>query len=106
MVVWSLNLDTADDGEEIMGPKFLYLSVVGELMFLTNCIKFDIVFVVDLLDQHNATPTKHYWTMVKHNLIYMNGTRYVVLFFKRGSISNMVGYTNDVYLSDLHNGKS
>lgn len=105
MVVWSLNLDTADDGEEIMGPKFLYLSVVGELMFLTNCIKFDIVFVVDLLDQHNATPTKHYWTMVKHNLIYVNGTRYVVLFFKKGSISNMVGYTYNVYLSDLHNGK-
>lgn len=105
MVVWSLKLDTEDDGEEIIGPKFLYLSVVGELMFLTNCIKFDIVFVVDLLDQHNATPTKHHWTIIKHILIYVNGTRDVVLFFKRVSISSMVGYTYDVYLSDLHNGK-
>jgi hypothetical protein len=38
VVVWSLKLDTEDDGEEIMGPKFLCLSVVGELMFLTNWI--------------------------------------------------------------------
>jgi hypothetical protein len=31
-----------EDGEEILGPKVLYLSVIGVIMYLANCTMPDI----------------------------------------------------------------
>jgi hypothetical protein len=50
MIVWSLELKTdqfrpQDEGEEILGPHYPYLSA----MYLANCTRPDIAFVVNLL---------------------------------------------------------
>jgi hypothetical protein len=109
MVVWSLELKTdqfrpQDEGEEILGPHYPYLSAIGALMYLANCTRPDIVFAVNLLARHNAAPTKRHWTGVKHILRYVNGTRDLGLFFQRNPDSNMIGYTDVGYLSNSHNG--
>jgi hypothetical protein len=38
-----------DIEEKILGPKITYLSVIGALMYLANCTRLDIAFVVNLL---------------------------------------------------------
>lgn len=88
MVARSLEMETYqfrtwDVGEEIIRPKFPYLSVVGAL---TNYTMSDIAFAANLLARHNATPTKHHWTCVKHILRYENGTRSLILFSKESQI--------------------
>jgi hypothetical protein len=54
MVGRSLELKTdqfrpQDEGEEILGPHYPYLSAIGALMYLVNCTRPDIAFVVNLL---------------------------------------------------------
>ena len=43
-----------EEVEEILGPEFPYLSVVGALMYLANCTWPNIAFVVDLLAMHQG----------------------------------------------------
>jgi len=105
MVVRSLEPKTdqfrpQDEGEEILGPHYPYLSAIGALMYLANCTRPDIAFAVNLLDGHSAAPTKRHWTGVKHILRYVNGTRDLGLFFQRNPNSNMIRYTDASYLSD------
>jgi hypothetical protein len=111
MIVRSLEMETdqfrpRDEGDDILGPQVLYLSAIGALMYLANCTRPDIAFAVNLLARHSAAPTKRHWTGVKCILRYLNGTRDLGLFYKRGPNSNIIGYTDAEYLSDPHNGIS
>jgi hypothetical protein len=111
MVVRSLEIKTdpfrpLDKGEETLGPQVPYLSAIRALMYLANSTRPNIAFVVNLLARHSAAPTKRHWTGVKQILRYVNGTRDLGLFFKRGPSSNVVGYTDAGYQSDPHNGIS
>lgn len=59
----------------------------------------DIAFAANLLARHNATPTKHHWTCVKHILRYENGTRSLRLFSKESQILIWLDtLTLDIYL--------
>jgi len=49
MVVRSIDLDKdvfrpRDEGEEILGSEFLYLCLIGALMYLANSTRTDIAF--------------------------------------------------------------
>ena len=44
-------------GEEILGPEFPYLSVLGALMYLANYTWQDIAFAVNLLARYSSEPT-------------------------------------------------
>ena len=46
-----------EEGEEILGPEFPYLSGVGALMYLVNCTRPDIAFAVNLLARYSSEPT-------------------------------------------------
>jgi hypothetical protein len=99
MVVRSLEMETdqfrpRDEEEDILVPQVPYLSAIGALMYLVNCTRPDIAFAVNLLARHSAAPTKHQWTKVKCFLRYLNGTRDLGLFYKRGLNSDIVGYTD------------
>jgi hypothetical protein len=111
MIVRSLEIKTdpfrpLDEGEETLGHQVPYLSAIGALMYLANSTRPDIAFAVNLLARHSAAPTKRHWTGVKQILRYVNGTRDLGLFFKRGPSSDVVGYTDVGYQSDPHNGRS
>jgi hypothetical protein len=110
MVVQSLEMETDQfrprDEEDILGPQVPYLSAIGALMYLANCTMPDIAFAVNLLAGRSAAPTKHQWTEVKCILRYLNGTRDLGLFYKRGPNSDIIGYTDAGYLSDPYNGRS
>ena len=53
MVVCSLDMKNdsfrpCENGEELLGPKVPNVSVIGELMYLDNCIHPNIIFSVNL----------------------------------------------------------
>ena len=45
-----------ENGEELLGPKISYLSVIDALMYLANCNFPDIPFSVNLLARYNSNP--------------------------------------------------
>ena len=47
-----------EEGEEVLGPEFLYLSAIGALMYLANCTRSAIAFAVNLLARYSAEPTQ------------------------------------------------
>jgi hypothetical protein len=45
-----------DDDENILEAEVSYLSAIGALLFLGQCTRPDISFVVNLLDRHSSGP--------------------------------------------------
>ena len=60
--------------EELLSLGVPYLSAIGTLMYLANCIRPDIAFPVNLLARYNSTPTQRHWNCIKHILRYIRGT--------------------------------
>jgi hypothetical protein len=86
MVVRALENDTDQfrphqEGEEVLGFEYPYLSAIGALMYLTNNTRPDIAFTVNLLARYNVTPTMHQWNGVKDVLRYLRGTSDLGLFY-------------------------
>jgi hypothetical protein len=111
MIVRSLEKDKdpfrpREDGEEVLGPEYPYLSAIGALMYLANNTRPDIAFAVNLLARHSAAPTKRHWNGIKNILRYLQGTTDLGLFYERNQDSSLVGYTDAGYLSDPHNARS
>jgi hypothetical protein len=95
-----------EDDEENLGPKVPYLSTIGALMYLTNCTRPDIAFLVNLLARYSSAPTQRHWNGVKHVLRYLRGTIDMGLFYPHCSNPQLVGYANAGYLYDPHKGRS
>jgi hypothetical protein len=62
MVVRALEKDKdpfrpKEEGEEVLGPEYPYLSGICALMYLTNNTRPDIAFTVNYLARHSAAPT-------------------------------------------------
>jgi hypothetical protein len=111
MVVRSLDLEKdvfrpREEGEEILGSEFPYLSLIGALMYLANSTRPDIAFAVNLLARHSAAPTRRHWTGGKQILRYLNGTKDLGLFFRKTNDPTLIGYADAGYMSDPHNARS
>ena len=96
----------AKKDEELLGPKVPYLSSIGTLIYLANCICPNIVFSINLLARYSYTPTRRHWNGIKHILGYLCGTTDMSLFYSRESKQQLLGYADAGYLSDPHKGRS
>ena len=71
--------------EELLGPEVPYLSTIGALMYLVNCICSNIAFSVNLFTRYSFTPTRRHWNGIKHILYYLCGTTDMSMFYSRES---------------------
>jgi hypothetical protein len=69
------------EGEEVSGAEYKYLSAIGALMYLANNTRPDIAFTVNYLVRHSATPIIRHWNDIKNILRYLNVTIDLGLFF-------------------------
>ena len=95
-----------EDNEELLGPKVSYLSAIGALMYLTNCTRPYIAFLVNLLARYISAPTKRHWNEIKHVLRYLRGTCGMRLFYSKTLEPQFFGYADVDYLSDPHKAQS
>ncbi|KAL0715150.1 hypothetical protein Bca4012_064472 [Brassica carinata] len=111
MIVRSLGLETdpfrpKTEDEEVLGPEFPYLSVIGALMYLTTHTRPDICFDVSLLSRFSSCPTMRHWNGIKHILRYLQGTKDVGLFYANQNKEDLIGFADAGYQSDPHSAKS
>ncbi|KAM1061303.1 hypothetical protein FF1_025820 [Malus domestica] len=106
-----------EDEEEILETEVPYLSAIGALLYLAQCTRPDISFVVNLLARYSNAPTRRHCNGVKDIFRYVKGTTDLGLFYTRESPSvtvpygpqidsRLVGYADAGYLSDPHRARS
>ena len=101
MVFWSLEFDKdpfkpKEDIEDILGQEVPYLSAIGALLYLENCTKPNIAFVVNLLPRFNA-PIRRHWNGIKHIFRYLQGSQDLGLLYTRNQDMTLVGYSDVCY---------
>jgi hypothetical protein len=111
MVVCALEKDKypfrpKEEGEEVLGQEYSYLSDIGVLMYLTNNTRPDIAFANNCLARHNVTPTVHHCNDIKNILRYLVVIIDLGLSFQKDQDSKLIGYVDTDYLSDPRNAKS
>jgi hypothetical protein len=70
-----------EEGEEVLGQEYSYLSDIGALMYLANNTRPDIAFIVNCLARHNTAPTMCHWNGIKNILRYLVDTIDIGLYF-------------------------
>jgi hypothetical protein len=65
--------------------QFDYLSVVGSLLHVTNCVRVDISLAVGILARHAATPGPAHVTAAKRVLMYLYNTRSLGISYSRST---------------------
>jgi hypothetical protein len=73
MVVHTLENDKdpfrpKDEGKEVLGQEYSYVSAIGVLMYLANNIRPDITFAMNCLARHSVAPTMRHWNDMKNIL--------------------------------------
>ena len=51
-----------------------YAQIISSLMFLTNCTRLDIEYVVGRLSRYTHNPSIEHWDAISRLLRYLNGT--------------------------------
>jgi hypothetical protein len=95
MVIRALEKDTGpfwprQEGEEVLGSEYPYLSAIGALMYLANNTRPDIAFAVNLLARYNASPTMRHWNRVKDVLRHLQGTPDLGLFYLKNQDLSLI----------------
>ena len=81
-----------EENEALLGPEVPYLSEIGALLYLEQCIRPDIAFSVNLFARFSSAPTRRHWNRVKHILRYLRKTIYLGLFYSKES--TLKGYAD------------
>ena len=73
MIVQSLGeknefFHSKEDNKELINLEVPYLSAIGVLIYLTNCMQLYIMSFVNLLTRYSSAPTWKYWNRVNHIL--------------------------------------
>jgi hypothetical protein len=54
------------EGEEVLGAEYPYLSVIGALMYLANNTTPNIAFMINCLGRYSAAPIMRHWNDIKN----------------------------------------
>ncbi|KAH0725491.1 hypothetical protein KY284_001356 [Solanum tuberosum] len=93
------------DEDDINVDATQYKQIVGSLMYLT-ATRCDLMFVVRLISHFMACPTQLYFAAAKRVLRYLKGMVNYGVFYKRGAASELVGFIDSDYASDMEDSKS
>jgi hypothetical protein len=74
---------------------------IGMLNYLALHTRPDIAFTVNILAQFAASPTHAHWSMVKHLLRYLCGSKNVGIGFTKGPSDSLCGWADADYGSSL-----
>lgn len=83
-----------------------YREAVGSLLYLSQCTRPDISFAVGYVSKFNNQPGKAHWNAVKRIFRYLKGTIDHKLTFSKKESSELVGFCDSDWGSDINDRKS
>jgi hypothetical protein len=84
-----------------------YASTVGSLIYAQVCTRHDLVFVIGMLGRYQKNPGKPHWDGVKKALKYLQGTKGLMLTYKKSDAPlEIVGYSDSDLTGCLDTEKS
>jgi hypothetical protein len=95
---------TRDEGG-VQVDSTLYKQMVGSLMYLT-ATRPDLMFAVSLISRYMEHPTESHFMAAKRILRYIKGTTIFGMFYKKGGVAELFGYTDSDYAGDQNDRKS
>ena len=98
-----MKLHKDHDGKKV--DSTLYKQIVGSLMYLTTT-RPDIMYSVSLISRYMENPTELHLLAAKRILRYLQGTRGLGIYYKKGEKSSLVGFTDSDYAGDQDDRRS
>jgi hypothetical protein len=77
-----------------------YASAVGSLQYAQVCTRPDLAFVTGLLGRFQSNPGIEHWKLVKKVLRYLQGTKGLMLTYRKTDSLQIVGYSDSDYAGD------
>ena len=77
-----------------------YASAVGSLQYAQVCTRPDLAFVTGLLGRYQKNPGIEHWKLVKKVLRYLQGTKGLMLTYRRSDSLQIEGYSDSDYAGD------
>ena len=77
-----------------------YASAVGSLQYAQVCTRLDLAFVTGSLGRFQSNPGTEYWKLVKKVLRYLQGTKSLMMTYRRSDSLYIVGYSDSDYAGD------
>ena len=99
-------MPACQEEEEEFTDRTRYLAAVGALLYLATFTRPDISFTVSVLARHSQKPSIRHWRVVKHVFRYLRGTEDLGLHYVKTGSSEIIGYADAGYKSDVTTGKS
>ena len=83
-----------------------YSSVVGSLMYAQVCTHLDIAFVFGVLGRYLSDHSQSHWKAAKKVLRYLQGTKDLMLTYRRIDTLGVVGFSDFDYVGCVDEKKS
>ena len=83
-----------------------YASAVGSLMYAQVCTRPDLAFVTGMLGRYQSNPGPDHWKAVKKALRYLQGTKSLMLIYKKSDNLQIVGYSDADFAGCVDTKKS
>ncbi|XP_074298256.1 uncharacterized protein LOC141629094 [Silene latifolia] len=86
--------------------KIPYASVVGSLNYVQTCTRPDISFAVGMLGRYQSNPGMDHWKAANKVLRYLQGTKELMLTYRRSDHLEVIGYSDSDYAGCVDSRKS
>src|SRR4051812_48764381 len=83
-----------------------YASAVGSLQYAQVCTRPDLAFINGVLGRYQENPGIEHWKMVKKALRYVQGTKGLMLTYRRSDSLEIKGYSDADFAGDKDDRKS
>jgi hypothetical protein len=91
-----------EDNGEPMDQNFPYRQLVGSLIYLMTCTRFDIAVAVSVVSKYLDKPKQIHANMVKRIFWYLRGTQNHHLVYSMTKDSKITGWVDASYANDLN----
>jgi hypothetical protein len=83
-----------------------YASIVGSIMYAQVCTRPDLAFVTGMLGRYQSNPGLDHWKAAKKVLRYLQGTKGLMLTYKKSDNLEVVGYSDADFAGCVDTRKS
>ena len=77
-----------------------YASAVGSLQYAQVCTRSDLAFVTRILGRYQSNPGQTHWIMIKKTLHYVQGTKGLMLTYRKSNSLEIEGYSDADFAGD------